>query len=377
MKEAQKSVPSIYSKANLFINSKYKTSLMANRVMAVSFAKINEAEEDREGSLTVRMSAAELRTLFNVSGNGLYDNLNKAAAELTGKTIGMSDDTSRRFKYIAVVTAASFSDGVFSIEYNKALNKYLKDINSSFTLLDLSTMLSFTSNNSFRLCEYLKSKAYSPKGTSGEIYDITVSVSELKMILGIINADQPSVRKILNDKESPDYDEAADKATAQQFTDFRDFKKRVMTPAIEEINSKSDMNVEINYLRSGYGGKVQAVNFKVRYKKDKKDAKEAGGYDVEVVKLCDRILKLIEEKITFADAIKIAEAAGYDYDRVSEKYEISKSKANIEDITGFMISALKNDYRKPVKKKADYIKSGNTRDYNKKDYEYFETLVAM
>lgn len=370
-KQTSPAVPAIYSKANLFINSKHKTSLIANRIMAISFAKIQNAEEDLEGSLTVKINTSELRALLNVSGNGLYENLNKAAAELTGKTMGITDETNRRFKYIAVVTAASYNNGIFSIEYNKALNNYLKDLNSSFTLLDLSTMLSFKSNYSFRLCEYLKSRAYSPKGTTTQEHNIQISLAELKMILGVINADQPVIRRLLSDKDNPNFEEAVEQASDQQFRDFRDFKKRVMTPALDEINKKSDMNVDVEYVRAGYGGKVKSLRFIVRYKKDDKITIKSE-YDPKKITFCEDVMSIIEEKISFADALKISETAEYNIDTVKEKYEIAKTRSNIDDIVAWMLSAIKNNYKKGVKKQKGILQMSNSRKY---DFAELEQLA--
>ncbi len=367
-KQACPAVPTIYSKANLFINSKHKTSLFANRLMAISFAKIQTAEEDLEGSITVKINASELRALLNVSGNGLYENLNKAAAELTGKTMGITDEKSHRFKYIAVVTAASYIGGIFSIEYNKALNNYLKDLNSSFTLLDLSTMLSFKSNYSFRLCEYLKSRAYSPKGLTNKEHNIQITLAELKMILGVINADQPQIRKYLNNKDNPNFEEAIEQASDQQFKDFRDLKKRVISPALEEINRKSDMNVDVEYLREGYGGKVKSLKFIVTYKKDDK-IEIKSEYDPKKVKFCEEVMGIIDEKISFADALKIAETAQYDLDVIQEKYEIAKSRNSIDDIVAWMLSAIKNNYKKGVKKQNNTMRTENERKYDFKELE--------
>ncbi len=370
-KQASPAVPAIYSKANLFINSKHKTSLIANRIMAISFAKIQDAEEDLEGSIKVQINTSELRALLNVSGNGLYENLNKASAELTGKSIGITDETSHTFTYIAVVTAATFSGGVFSIEYNKKLNNYLKNLNSSFTLLDLSTMLSFKSNYSFRLCEYLKSRAYSPKGINIKEYSIQVSLAELKLILGVINADQPSIRRYLNNKDNPNFEEAVEQAADQQFKDFRDFKKRVMQPAIDEINKKSDMDIEVEYLKAGYGGKVKSLKFIVRYKKDNNITIKTE-YDPEKIKFCEDVKKIIEEDISLADALKISEIASYNIEIIKEKYEIAKARNSIDDIVAWMLSAIKNDYKKGVKKQKESEHMSNKRDY---DYAKLEQMV--
>ena len=82
-------------------------------------------------------------------------------------------------------------------------------------------------------------------------------------------------------------------------------------------------------------------------------------------------MDLFEEKIKAKDRKAIAEAAGYDFDRVRSIYEMAKKKNDISDIVGWMIAGLKRNYSEPIKGKKDKIGFNSFRQ-RKYDFEVLE-----
>ena len=64
-----------YVKSNFLIGAKYKSSLLENKVMAISLNKIKDAEEDKEGTLIVRLKASELKKLLDSKSGSFYSQL--------------------------------------------------------------------------------------------------------------------------------------------------------------------------------------------------------------------------------------------------------------------------------------------------------------
>ena len=122
---------------------------------------------------------------------------------MTGRTIGISDPESHMFAYTAVITQAVYAKGVFRIEYNRHLTKYLKEIKRNFTQLKLSVMLTFQNVYAFRLYEILKSEAYPRifQQRGSNIYIKRFSIAELRFLLGVANAELNVVQSILSDKK--------------------------------------------------------------------------------------------------------------------------------------------------------------------------------
>ena len=136
--ERQYLVDSDYNKANILIGAKYKSTLLENKLLALSLTRIkNQATEDKEGSLTVRIPGKEIKKIMDTSSGSFYKQLHSAARSLMNRTIGMSDPNKEKFKYINAVNTSEYENGVFSIEFHKDMKKHLKDLSGSFTRLKI------------------------------------------------------------------------------------------------------------------------------------------------------------------------------------------------------------------------------------------------
>lgn len=371
-----------YVKSNFLIGAKYKSSLLENKVMAVSLNKIKDAEEDKEGTLIVRLKASELKKLLDSKSGSFYSQLDKVGSSMTGRVIGMSDPETERFHYMSVINNAHYENGVLTLEYNKNLNKYLKNIKQNFTKLNLETMLEFKSVYSFRLYELLKSRAYYPKGVNrrDNTFVVSFDLAELKLDLGVINAELDKVRKILNEAQRPNYEEALEASPEKVFTTWFEFRRNCIDVAVKEINEKRDKTeMEVSYKpkKSGQGGKVYGVDFYIRLCKSIQDeSNQTVNFDGselsedDKLNFYDEIRDMIEGGIKSKDARAIAEASGFNMDIIREKYTMAV-KQNVDNIVGWLIAAIKNDYKDVQSGKKGRSSSG-FNSFEQRSYDYDE-----
>ena len=80
----------------------------------------------------------------------------------------------------------------------------------------------------------------------------------------------------------------------------------------------------------------------------------------------DSLNDIISERLKFRDLRAIAEAADYDISKVEKAYRVMSGKSNINDVTAFMISAIRGGYEEPVKKASGY------GSYEQKAYDFAE-----
>lgn len=367
-----------YVKSNLLIGAKYKSSLLENKVMAISLNKIKDAEEDKEGTLIVRLKASELKKLLDSKSGSFYSQLDKIGSSMTGRVIGMSDPENERFHYMSVINNAHYENGVLTLEYNKNLNGYLKNIKQNFTKLNLETMLDFKSVYSFRLYELLKSRAYYPRGEKRKdnAFVVTYDLPELKLDLGVINAELANVQKILNNSKKPDYEAALEASPEKVFTTWFEFRRNCIDVAVKEINEKRDrteMEVDYKPRKSGQGGKVYGVDFYIKLYKRADESAESAIKELsedEKLNFYDEIRDVIECGIKSKDAKAIAEAAEFNMDTIKSKYELAKEQ-DVDNIVGFMIAAIKNDYtRVPVS--GNKNKKNSFTDFKQRTYDFEE-----
>lgn len=371
-----------YAKSNALISSMYSATLLENKLMAISLSKLTESTSEGEGVIYSRMKASELAKLMNKKNGSFYDQLKNTAQNMTGKVIGVNNEEKHTFDYIAVIIRSYYKDGVFTIEYNPHMRDYLLNLKKNFTQLEYSEMLSFKSNYSFRLYELLKSEAYAPKGAVGahkKRFKISYSVSEFKLLIGIVNSNYDSVRRILNNKTNPDYDKAVEASPEKNFERWNDLKYWVIDKAVKEIEEKTSMRISYETQKAGKGGKVYQIDFIVSFVDAKVGEEEQNSEDIVTVaeltpeqreKFLEDMDEILSETLKLKDMKAIAQAAGYDMKRFKKAYRILKESTKpVKNMVGFLISALENDYSEPTESKGkNYAFEFNT--FMQQDYDY-------
>ncbi len=379
-----------YSKSNLLISGKFKSSLYENKILAISLSKIAKQEfvtDPETKEIVCTMHASELKQMLGVRHGSFYDTLENTARAMSSRTIGLSNPESHEFEYFPIVTKAEYGNGIFKIRYSPHFIPYISDLKSNYTVLSLPLMLNFDSVWTFRMYELLRSRCYYPRGqerTDGK-YLFNISLAELKLELGAVNADTDAVKKILNKTINPDYNKAVEKSTEKSFNLWADFKKAVLVKAISEIEEKTPMRVQYETLKTGRGGKICSLNFcvikdinEVQNAVDNNDSSEIVSDENIVVvdsntskrELDENEIFDIEadtkylfkaEKLSLKDIRAICKAANYDMDRIQKAHDVYKnSGSNIDNVVGWVISAIKEEYDANKKRPVGF----EERDYN-------------
>ena len=384
-----------YTKSNVLIGAVYKSTLLENKVMAISLNRIDEAFEDKEGSLISTISTAELRRVLGVTGNGIYNYLDEIAKRMTGgRTLGFSNPEENSFMYVPLITKAEYKNGEFSIRYAPEMKQYLKEMKNQYTVLSLNTMLKFESVYSFRLYELLKSQCYYPKGVNrsdNDKYLVEMSLSELKLELGVVNGELAKIKSILmktGENGKPDYDQAVEKAEEKMYKDYAKFRVKCLQVAVNEINEKTEMQIEFSAIRSGRGGKTTGIRFivEVDEKKLAQIRSENNIQDSDVVDerkldeddFADLVRETVSAKIKTSEAKSIAKASNYNIEeiRMADEYVMNQ---DYEDYVAYMLTTIKNKYyeeKTPTKVVKEYKKPKNKttsfNNFKQREYDYAE-----
>ena len=375
----------IYARSNFMISAKYKSSLYANRLMALSLSKINTASESEEGFLTVKIKGREIKNAFGSKSGDFFRQLDNTARGMTGQTVGYTDADSESFTYIAAVIKAKYEDGEFAITFHNELKPYLQNLSKNYSTFSLKIMMKWQSTQTFRFYELLKSRMYHRKNDylpDNNLFRLQFDINELKLCLGIVNAELADVRKILNkSKGTPEiWAKAVEASPEKTYSTWYDFKRKVIDKATKEINDNPECGVKIHgvdTLKSGKGGKVYAVVIyaeKLNAAPRKKAVVEAEEIDRD--DCIDQIRDLIGN-IRTKEAKAIGEASGWNLDRIARNYDYSKTK-NVYDIVGFMIKAVKEDWASSEKHSRKKSKGANGFDnFSSRNYDYEELMAEV
>ncbi len=372
------SISKTYKKSNFLISAKYSASLLENKLMAISLADSREnLEEDKETHILYnRIKASRLKEILHANDGSFYTQLDQVAKSMTGRVIGWTDPQRKTFEYISIISHAKYENGVLSIGYNPLLRDILNQSveMKNFTTLQLPTMISLKNNNAFRLYEILSSHLY----MGSRMY---FDINELKLDLGIIDANEKEVQRVLGSSKNPNYQEAARVATHKKFESWYDFKRKVLDKAVEEINGNRDAGFDVSYEaeKSGRGGKVIGITFIVTMRGKAMETEPKTLTAEEMDDFLDLMREEIHVLLKTRDLKCIADAAKWNIEKIRMANQSMEAYGGkVENPVGFLIKALQEEYQVlnkttgvSDKKAASGRSSGQGfHDFRQNDYDW-------
>ncbi len=343
----------IVKKSNEFVQAKYKTTLLEQKIVAISLTRI---ERDEKGHLKATILPTELKSLLGreKDSSHIYEKLKELSDAMTGHTIGMEDGKGN-FEFFSMITNAKYINGEFSIIFNDSMEPHLRGLKTHYTKYSLANALQLKSNYAFRMYELIRMDSYLVT-EENPIYSHTYSLAELKFMIGILNVDEKGVQVVK--KRGGSWDEMAAAAKEKQFEQWGNFKKKVLDKAKTELDEVADYSFDYSTVKGGVGGKVKKVIIHV-YKNDlDKNALDAliakekrveaanGRYmQLEMQPISKELLKYIDHNgLTEQDLAVLLTDAGYDAWKVIDAIEAADLKPGIKNYMGYLRASLQNGY---------------------------------
>ncbi len=374
---------------NWLINAKYKSSLLHQRCLDLIISNVPNGNYDREGSLIVQVDTSTIKRYLQVKGNGWYTSLDRVARTMAGQVLGYRNPETKEFRYFPFISKAELKEGRFTVRFVPEVAPILTKL-YAYTNMNLTVNRKFESVYAKILYQQLKSECYYPKNTPKEIrtnkFYIEKSLAELRIQTACVNPELSAVRKVLNEtgkNGQPDYERAVKAAKGEQmYKDYHSFKVNVLDVAVNQINELADytkMNVRYEAIRAGRGARVVSIGFYVVLLKEKNisDINDVSQNTEETDKneIYDQIAELIEEKMKVSDIIAIAETADYQMPKIEKAYAVAKQQKTIENLTGWMISAIKNNYEPVAIKKKE--NKNEFKKFKQRDYDYDKLVEEL
>ena len=358
-----------YIKSNKLINAKGKASLMSRRLFAISLMHI---QEDKNGNAYSEIDVKEIidvlgmkssRSIYQQVKNATYSS--KDSQSLMDWNIIYENEQDEKFHASHVVQSADYEKGKLRILYNSDLSKYILRLQKNYTVLNLDEELRMSSTNSLVLYEVLKSQLgylRSVRHDEGPV-EWGVYLTDLKFRLGLIASDGSQIIQNALLEKKVNYDELDSyliERGMMPYPNYHSFKQSVIVKAVNEINEKTSLTVTFKEEKSGHGGKVKNIVFTIDEKKEwfEKDLGESDQKNDETVRdsekdfsdeLMEITMILAGSGLKIKDIKSIAEAAGYDVDKVRNAFELSIEN-DIKNLAGWLIKAVKEGYEPHIRK---------------------------
>lgn len=398
----------IVTKSNRLIQSIGKTTLLSNKVFLTALLTVEKREKcpeelksyykslenicgaDFSNGMVAEFSNSVMRNFMTKSGSyyktieELMDsNSPDSLKKQWGIMINRPEDG--LYGFVDVITAMLYDakNGKLFVKFSdeKRIQEEIYKLQGNYTTLNYGLMMSFKSVYSYRIYEIIMSRIGYEDGKTHQKkmqYKYDYGLSELKYYLGILDPYiTMDVKRAISEARTPEDFERIELniSTEHKMPRYNDFEKYTLKKAISEINEIKDSEYQFSYspIRNGRGGKVTGVLFTIDrvVKENAKVSPELSDDDKD--EIIDSIRDLINEELKTKDIRTIAEAAGYDLEKIKKAYTVAESSPKkIGSIVGFMVSAIKNGYEMPVVK--EKRRKNNVINFEQRDVDYDEIV---
>ncbi len=363
-KEKKNQRQEMVSRSNVLIESKSSTSLFERKLLNIAIAKA--VIED--GELIARVTTKDVKNYLHISGNSIYTRLRDASKETLGHVVSIEDEGKENFIMFNVVNKCEYRDGVFTTRFTKEMKPHIYNLKKDYTRMSLDVLCSFKSLFTTRIYEILRTQYYRfEKEASDEIIvprppKAPYSLSELKFTLNVVDANASKTVKRL--VEQGRFDEAIEEIKDASFEDWRNFRRKVLEVAKKELEESNYSEIRFDYepVKSGKGGKVTGIRFKVRKNlncthhsdlwrirgdemleiiPDVLETKQPGIQEGLILEVADIFGN---EPITIQDIKTLILAADQDVESIKKAFAMAKQQTYINNLVGWMKKCLEEKW---------------------------------
>ncbi len=332
----------IVKKSNYFVmNSSYDLSMEEQKIILTLASMVKPEDEEFK---RYKFNISEFIALIGIKNQSQYTEIPTITKGLMKKVFEIQEeDMLIQVAWLSSVVYKKGS-GYVELEFSPRLKPYMLKLNSMFTQYKLGNILMMKSKYSPRIYEFLKCNEFKKQKM------IEFSLNQLRKLLKVENA----------------------------YLLYADFKRFVLFPAQKEIDTLTDISFTFEEIKKGR--KVDKIKFYITSNKNmeledvpegKKEQKEQStGEEIDIDDLIDQLREIIHEKLKTKEYKAILEAANNDIELIQSKYQIAKKQRKIDNLVGWMMKAIQEEYSEPVeKRKATSFDNFKGREY---DYEELE-----
>lgn len=227
----------ILTQSNHLIESAYENSLIEMRLLFLALTKIDSRNPQPEGEYTIRPK--EYQELFSLHDSNSYEQLRTAVDSLARKPL-ITYEWNEKKQHIEKVQRSWFSIIRYAVtgdstdimlRFSDSVSAYLYELKTEFTQINLIDMVKLDSPFAFRLYtwlfKYINLKAF--RNADGVVSTAPLQIDWMKERTGL----------------------------AGKYPQYKEFKRRVLDPAIDVINAHTRLSVTYEPVKQGRN--VQAI----------------------------------------------------------------------------------------------------------------------
>ena len=410
-RERDPEIPLFINKSNMLIHRYGSVDMLSEEILLVALATAKKhRREDIQGTVLEKryqdinekihldlseglistFTNKELKKLLNIKSSEYYtkldDLMNNDVFAGTWNLVYKEGNTIAR-KFIVDGTKYDSDTGRIYIKWKPEIEDKITDLKENYTRLDPLIMRKLRDINSWSLYQILRSEIGKQEGIRKkngvafkDEYEITYNLSELKFLTMAIKVDTASKsddeKACRNLISQGDFDSAEEVLSKEKraYSEWRDFKRRILEKASKKINGfkKADYNendeeylsqcaqnsptdIHFRYVPRYKNRSVSEISFYVSwtrsYGKNILPATETiDAIDVEAIdidEILEDIEELIEEHVSLKDLRNIAKTANYHMERIEKAYEYVRTIVQDyeeDHLVEYLLAAISKGY---------------------------------
>ena len=160
----------------------------------------------------------------------------------------------------------------------------------------------------------------------------------------------------------------------KKFKQIGEFKRFVLDIAIKEISDRTEYRCTYECNKTGriITDIIFYLELKEQEKGEAEDRKEKQE-ELDIDDLIDQLREIISEKLKTKEYKAILEAANNDIELIQAKYQMAKKQRKIDNLVGWMVKAIQEEYSEPVEKR----KATSFNNIGAREYDYNELERAL
>ncbi len=216
MRRASKSSVTV-TKSNALIRSSYRLTLTEQRIILACIAQVDSRKpiQLQKGGVPRlwRITVKDFAQTFNIEKQTAYEGLKAAAKTLYERSIKTHDGRyTEMFRWVSKIGYHE-GESYIDLRFTPEVEPYLMGLHKQFTTYELKQIAEVNSAHSIRLFEFLMQF-----DNTGEC---RITIDDFKLHLGLEG----------------------------KYPRFRDLKKRVIVPAVEELEAKAGLLIKWEVMR--------------------------------------------------------------------------------------------------------------------------------
>lgn len=327
----------LVTKSNYFImNSSYDLSLEEQKIILTLASMVQPSDEEFK---PYEFRISDFIELLGVENQAKYTEIPKITKELMKKVFEIHEGN--KIIQVAWLSSAEYEKGTgfVNLEFSPKLKPYMLQLKEKFTQYQLANVLTMKSKYSPRVYEILKCNEFKKQGY------IEIEVQELRKLLKAENI----------------------------YPLYNDFKRKIVQQTQKELKKLSDINFEFEEIKTGR--KVTSLKFYIKSNMHSKTkpidevsvALDSNNTDKDkkvLYEAINAIKSIFKESIDDLDAKKLLDAANGNINIIREKYELAQKSKKINNLVGWIITAIKEDYKVQSKENVDTFNNYQQRNYD-------------